>query len=57
MGIYGGTNPFVEGTPANSRFRYFPMPSIPSVLDMNIINSMVLPNGTLNVNVISRKQD
>ena len=57
MGIYGGAVPFFEGTPANSRYRYFPMPWVPAVLDMNITNSTVLPNGTLEVDFISRKQD
>ena len=57
LGIYGGLIPFFEGTPSNSRFTYFPMPSIPAVLDMNIQNSSVLPNGSLNVQFIGRKQD
>jgi hypothetical protein len=57
MGIYGGAVPFFEGTPTNSRYRYFPMPWVPAVLDMNITNSTVLPNGTLEVDFISRKQD
>jgi len=57
MGIYGGAVPFFEGTPTNSRYRYFPMPWVPAVLDVNILNSTVLPNGTLDVDFISRKQD
>lgn len=57
MGIYGGQIPYFEGTPNSSRFTYFPMPAIPAVLDMNIQNSSVLPNGTLNVQFIGRKQD
>ncbi|NDA64749.1 MAG: hypothetical protein EBX50_22380, partial [Chitinophagia bacterium] len=57
LGIYGGAVPFFEGTPTNSRYRYFPMPWIPAVLDMNIQNSSILQNGTLNVNFIARKQN
>ncbi len=57
MGIYGGINPFVEGTPANSRYRYFPMPFVPAVLDMNVLNGSVAPGGTLNIQFTGRKQD
>jgi hypothetical protein len=57
LGIYGGAVPFFEGTPADSRYRYFPMPWIPAVLDMNIQNGSILPNGTLSVQFIGRKQD
>jgi hypothetical protein len=57
MGIYGGDSPFFEGIPNNSRYRYFPMPAIPAMLDMDIINSAVEQNGTLNVNFKARKQD
>lgn len=57
IGIYGGNTPFVEGYPADSRFRYFPMPSIPQMLEMNIQNAAILPSGTLNVNFKARKQN
>lgn len=57
MGIYGGTAPYIEGYPANSRFRYFRMPDIPVILDMNIKNTAILPNGTLNVELKARKQN
>ena len=57
MGIYGGINPFVEGTPADSRYRYFPMPFVPAVLDMNVLNGSVAPGGTLNIQFTGRKQD
>lgn len=57
LGIYGGNTPFVEGYPADSRFRYFPMPSIPQMLEMNIQNAAILPSGTLNVNFKARKQN
>lgn len=57
IGIYGGNSPYFEGTPANSRYRYFPMPGIPQVLDYNILNSSVPVNGTLNIEFKARKQD
>lgn len=57
LGIYGGTTPFVEGYPAESRYRYFPMPAIPQMLNMNINNSSIPPAGTLNVDFKARKQN
>ncbi|MBL0049306.1 MAG: right-handed parallel beta-helix repeat-containing protein [Bacteroidetes bacterium] len=57
IGIYGGSSPFVEGYPDNTRYRYFPMPAIPQMLDMNIMNATIVPAGTLNVNFKARKQD
>lgn len=56
IGIYGGLSPFQEGYPVNSRYRYFPMPAIPQMLQMNIQNAAILPAGTLNVNFKARKQ-
>ena len=57
LGVYGGLSPFIEGYPADSRFRYFPMPAIPQMLQMNIQNAAILPSGTLNVNFKARKQN
>ena len=57
VGIYGGPTPFVEGSPANSRFRYFPMPKLPQVLDVTINNSSLPQNGNLNVRLKARKQE
>lgn len=61
IGIYGGASPFFEGDTylgINGKHqRYFPMPNLPTVLDMNILNTSVLPNGTLNVEFKARKQD
>jgi len=57
LGIYGGLTPFVEGYPKDSRFMYFPMPAIPQMVDMNILNGSILPNGTLNVRFKAHKQD
>lgn len=56
LGIYGGLSPFIEGYPANSRYRYFPMPAIPQMRQMNIQNAAILPAGTLNVNFKASKQ-
>ena len=57
IGIYGGLSPFVEGYPANSRYRYFPMPAIPQMLQMNIPNPNILPAGTISVDFKARKND
>lgn len=47
IGIYGGISPF----PVEEAAGYFtsPFPSIPQVLEMNILNSSIPENGTLNV--------
>jgi hypothetical protein len=57
LGIYGGDTPFFEGTSEDGRNRYFPMPAIPVMLDMNIVNSSVLKNGKIKVEFKARKQD
>ena len=57
LGIYGGVTPYFEGIPNDSRFRYYPMPNIPTMRDMSIENSNILPDGTLNVEFKARKQD
>lgn len=57
IGMYGGLSIFVEGYPANSRYRYYPMPAIPQMLNMFITNGAIQPAGTLNVNFKARKQD
>ncbi len=56
-GVYGGAFPFHEGYPANTRYRYFPMPAIPQMLDLNINNAAIVPTGTLNVQFKARKND
>ncbi len=56
-GIYGGAFPFREGYPENTRYRYFPMPAIPQMLDLNINNAAIVPSGTLNVQFKARKND
>jgi hypothetical protein len=55
IGIYGGSTPYVEGKPAESRYRYFPLPAIPQMLDVTINNTSVQSNGMLNVNFKARK--
>lgn len=57
VGIHGGTSPYVQGSTTDSRFRYFPQPAIPQMMEMNILNSSVLQNGTLNVNFTAKKND
>jgi hypothetical protein len=57
MGIYGGTTPYVEGSPADGRYRYYPMPRVPLLLQMNIANNVVPAGVPLNVDFIGRKQD
>ena len=57
MGVYGGLSPFHEGFPVDSRYRYFPMPAIPQMINMFITNGAIQPAGTLNVNFKARKQD
>ncbi len=57
LGIYGGTTPFVEGATTDSRFRYFPAPAFPQMLEMNILNTTLPTNGTLNINFTARKND
>lgn len=57
VGIHGGTTPYPQGVLTDSRFRYFPMPAIPQMLEMSILNSAIPQNGTLNVNFTARKND
>ena len=57
VGIYGGSTPFVEGATTDSRFRYFPKPAIPQMLDMTLNNPNIPANGTLSVNFSASKQD
>jgi hypothetical protein len=51
LGIYGGSYPFPSGGAVGSGFDTSAMPPIPQVTEMNILNSTVPVNGTLNVNV------
>ena len=57
IGIYGGTTPFVEGATTDSRFRYFPMPAMPQMLDLTITNQSIPANSTLNVNFSAEKKN
>jgi hypothetical protein len=57
LGIYGGTTPFVEGATTDSRFRYFPMPAMPQMLDLTITNQSIPANSTLNVNFSAEKKN
>jgi hypothetical protein len=57
IGIYGGITPFVEGATTDSRFRYFPMPAMPQMLDLTITNQSIPANSTLNVNFNAEKKN
>lgn len=51
LGIYGGSYPFPSGGALGSGYDTSPMPAIPQVTEMNILNSSLPANGTLNVTV------
>ncbi len=60
IGIYGGSTPWPESgfeDVGTRSLRYAPVPNIPVMLEMGILNTSVLPNGTLNVEFKARKQD
>jgi hypothetical protein len=57
IGIYGGTTPFFEGATTDSRFRYFPMPAMPQMLDLTITNPSIPANSSLNVNFSAEKKN
>lgn len=55
IGIYGGPTPWVDG--GEGIFRYGTMPSqVPYVTDMDILNTAIPENGTLNVKIKARTQ-
>jgi hypothetical protein len=54
-GIYGGPTPWVDG--GEGVYRYFAMPSqVPYVTDMDILNTAIPLNGTLNVKINAKTQ-
>ena len=56
IGIYGGPTPWIDG--GDGIFRYGTMPSqVPYVTDMDILNTAIQENGTLNVNIKAKVQD
>ena len=57
LGIYGGPTPFAEGATTDSRFRYYPMPAMPQMLDLTITNQSIPANSTLNVNFTAEKKN
>jgi hypothetical protein len=54
IGIYGGTYPFPSGGAVP--WQTSPMPALPQVLQMNILNSVLPVNGTLQVQVQASSQ-
>jgi hypothetical protein len=57
LGIYGGPTPFAEGATTDSRFRYYPMPAMPQMLDLTITNQSIPANSNLNVNFTAEKKN
>lgn len=51
LGIYGGARPFPSGGAAGSGYDTSPLPPIPQVTEVNILNSTLQPGTPLNVNV------
>jgi hypothetical protein len=51
IGIYGGSYPWPDGGVSGSGFMYSQEPQIPQVNEMNIQNTSVPTNGTLNVQI------
>ena len=53
VGIYGGQYPF----PKSEEELYTGMPAIPQIIEMNMLNSVIPLDGTLNVQVKARIQE
>jgi len=51
LGIYGGARAFPSGGAAGSGFDTSPLPPIPQVTEVNILNATLQPGTPLNVNV------
>lgn len=51
LGIYGGSRPFPSGGTSGSGFDTSPLPPIPQVTEVNILNATLQPGTPLNVNV------
>jgi hypothetical protein len=54
LGIYGGAYPFPSGGTPGSIYDTSPMPPVPQISELNILNATVPVNGTLNVNLRAR---
>jgi hypothetical protein len=54
LGLYGGARPFPSGGAAGSGYDTSPLPPIPQVTEVNILNSTLQPGTPLNVNVKAR---
>ncbi len=53
VGIYGGTHPF----PQSGDELYSGMPSIPQIIEMEVINNILPPGGELKIQVKARHQE
>ncbi len=58
VGIYGGTDPWVDEVSTDERFRYFAAPrQWPVLKEVNILNPNTTSNGTLNVQIKAKSQN
>lgn len=55
IGIYGGTTPWPDGGEPGSGFQMAPMPPVPSVTYMNIINAVISEGEELQVEIKATK--
>lgn len=55
IGITGGTNPWPSTT--GVPFQNSPLPSMPQIIEMNLVTPFVPSNGTIDVQLNARKQD
>jgi hypothetical protein len=55
MGIYGGMYPFPSG--GDVPFQTSPMPSMPQIVNMTILNYVVPADGTLEVEISAKSQE
>ncbi|HTJ52180.1 MAG TPA: hypothetical protein VL443_22115 [Cyclobacteriaceae bacterium] len=51
LGIYGGAFPYPSGGASGSGYDTSPLPPIPQVTEVNILNATLQPGSSLNVNV------
>ncbi len=51
LGIYGGPFPFPSAGASGSGYDTSPLPNIPQITQMNILNSTLQPGNALNVNI------
>ncbi len=58
VGIYGGTDPWIDEVSTDDRFRYFAAPrQWPVLKEVNILNPNTTSNGTLNIQIKAKSQN